>query len=121
MSQPIKKVILKVDVHDETAKQNAMKSISDFPGVDSISINMKAQELTLIGNMDPVGVVKKLSGLCKAEISFVLPAEEAEKKKKKKKEEPESSSKKKEEETKKDDVAKLVSAYQAYNPYTSQV
>lgn len=80
--------------------------------------DMKDENWIVIGDIDPVSVVNMLRKFCTADILSVVTVKEPPKKKEEE-EEPESSSKKKWEEPKKDDVAKLVRAYQAYNPYTS--
>jgi hypothetical protein len=101
-------------------------------------MDMKEQKMTVIGDVDPVDVVSKLRKLCRAEIIAVGPAKEEKKKEKEEpkkdkegkepeKEEPKKEDKEKgpkKEEPKKDekkgDVAELMKAYQAYNPYTTQ-
>lgn len=84
----------------------------EYSGVDSISIDSKDNKLTVTGDLDPVCLVSKLRKICHADILSVGPAKEPEKKKEEpKKEEP------KKKDTNKDDVAELVKAYKAYNPY----
>lgn len=51
----------------------------NFVGLDSISVDMKEQKLTVIGDMDPVAVVKKLRKNFYAELVSVGPAKEPEK------------------------------------------
>lgn len=63
--------------------------------MDSVSIDMKEKKLTVIGDIDPVSIVRKLKKLCHAEIVSVGPAKEPEGKKKK-----EDDEKKKEDEKK---------------------
>ncbi|KAL5789284.1 hypothetical protein ACOSQ2_004172 [Xanthoceras sorbifolium] len=71
-------------------------------GVDSISLNMKDNKLTMTGDIDPAYVVIELRSICYTElVSF---EQHGEKKKEKKKPE-------------KDSVAGLVKAYQAYISY----
>nr|KYP74849.1 hypothetical protein KK1_007542 [Cajanus cajan] len=53
-----------------------MKAVSNISGVESVSMDMKDQELTLTGDMDPVVVVDKLRKLCYTEILSVGPAKE---------------------------------------------
>ena len=87
----------------------------NYAGVTSISMDMKDKKLTVIGDVDPVSIVGKLRKLCRTEILSVGPAKEPEKKKEEpKKEEPKKEDPKKKPE---DQVADLVKAYQAYNPY----
>ncbi|KAF9664220.1 hypothetical protein SADUNF_Sadunf17G0133400 [Salix dunnii] len=59
-----------------------MKTASGFPGVDSISIDMKDKKLTVTGDsIDLVKIVVKLRKLCRTEIITFRPAKEPEKKK----------------------------------------
>lgn len=62
-----------------------------FAGIDSIEMNMKDGKLTVIGDVDPVEIVRKLKKNWHTEILTVGPAKEE-----KKKEEPKKDDKKKE-------------------------
>ncbi|KAK4279309.1 hypothetical protein QN277_011107 [Acacia crassicarpa] len=93
-----------MELPDDSIKRKAMKFVSGFPGVESVSVDMKDKKLTLTGDVDPESIVGKLRKLCRTEIVSV--EEEKEDKKKEKKED------KKGDEP--DQLADLVKAYQNY-------
>jgi len=94
-------------------------------GVESVSMEMKEQKLTLIGDMDAVVVVEKLRKLCYTEI-LSYGAEKVENKEKK--EEKKKPEEKKQPEKKNNDqtqnIANILKAYETYHNhyhYTSYV
>ncbi|XP_058754405.1 heavy metal-associated isoprenylated plant protein 39-like isoform X1 [Vicia villosa] len=102
------KIVLQVEIHDDKTKKKSMKAISNISGVESVSLDMKDQKLTLTGDMDPVQVVTKLRKLCLPKILSVGPAKEPKKEEKKK------ATEEKKDQSKKSEapgVAKICEAY----------
>ncbi|XP_061369540.1 heavy metal-associated isoprenylated plant protein 39-like isoform X3 [Gastrolobium bilobum] len=71
------KVVLKVlTMIDDKTKKKAIEAAADI-------FDVKEQKLTVIGQMDPVAVVKKLKKVGKVDIISVGPAKEEKKEEKK--------------------------------------
>ncbi|KAL9685312.1 hypothetical protein QQ045_022760 [Rhodiola kirilowii] len=72
----LKKLVLKIDMPDDGAKRKAMKTVAGYPGIDSISIDMKEQKLTIIGTVDPTKVVSRLRKYWTTELVSVGPVKD---------------------------------------------
>ncbi|KAG2384724.1 Heavy metal-associated isoprenylated plant protein [Vigna angularis] len=98
------KVVLKVDVQDEKIRKKAMQRVCGISGVESVSVDMKDNKITVIGDVDSVKVAIKLKKLGPADILSVGPAKEP--KKEEKPPEPKKDPK--------EEYAQLLKIYEAY-------
>ncbi|TXG53642.1 hypothetical protein EZV62_018898 [Acer yangbiense] len=94
-----KKVVMKLEINDAKATKKAMETVVDTSGVDSFSMDMKNNELTMKGNIVAEDVVIKLRKICKTELVSIEPAKGP-------------GEKKKEERT--ENIAELQKCYRAY-------
>ncbi|KAI3516564.1 hypothetical protein L1887_15483 [Cichorium endivia] len=69
----LKKVVVKVDVHDNKHKRKVLKTISGLSGIESLEMDMRDNKLTVVGHVDPIDIVRILSNCCHAEIVAVGP------------------------------------------------
>ncbi|XP_011076048.1 uncharacterized protein LOC105160393 isoform X1 [Sesamum indicum] len=66
-------MVLKVDVHDDREFRKALKVVSSFSGLQSANWDSPPEKLTLVGNFDPISMVKKLRKSLRTEIVSVGP------------------------------------------------
>ncbi|KAH9316826.1 hypothetical protein KI387_044564, partial [Taxus chinensis] len=54
------KIVLRSEINCEKCKRKVLKAIAEIHGVDSVSIDLKAQKIIVIGDADPVVLTRKL-------------------------------------------------------------
>ncbi|KAJ9550785.1 hypothetical protein OSB04_014830 [Centaurea solstitialis] len=69
-----KKVVLKVDAHCDKDRMKVLQAVSGVLGVESLAMDLNAKKMTVIGDIDPVAVVRKLRKRWHTEIVTVGPA-----------------------------------------------
>ncbi|XP_015964336.1 heavy metal-associated isoprenylated plant protein 39-like [Arachis duranensis] len=110
----MKLMILNVNLHDEKAKQKAMKVVSSIKGIESIAMEMKEKKMTVVGDFDAVKVVITLRKICHTDIVSLGPTNN-----KKDEGSIEKGKKDGDDKNNKDDdsIAELVKLYKTYNPH----
>ncbi|KAK9072896.1 hypothetical protein SSX86_009331 [Deinandra increscens subsp. villosa] len=111
-----KKMVIKLDVHNDCNRSKAFYAVSRLLGVESLSMDMKDKKLTVIGYADPVKVAGKLKKW-HPEILTVETVKEPEKKKEPEKNEEEEKKKKKKEQEEAAMVRWIACNRGYYNPY----
>ncbi|KAI7733123.1 hypothetical protein M8C21_027240, partial [Ambrosia artemisiifolia] len=71
----LQKLIIKVDIHDNDEKRNALKAVSGLLGIDSLAMDMKDKKMTIVGDVEPLDVIGKLKKW-DADILSIGPAKE---------------------------------------------
>ncbi|XP_038716804.1 heavy metal-associated isoprenylated plant protein 43-like [Tripterygium wilfordii] len=56
----MKKTVIKVNINCEKCKTKAMKAVAKLSGINQISVDGEKQTLTVIGEVDPVKIIKQL-------------------------------------------------------------
>ncbi|XP_019153923.1 PREDICTED: heavy metal-associated isoprenylated plant protein 13-like [Ipomoea nil] len=70
----MKKVVVQLEFEGGQIKKKAMGKVSKIKGVKSIAIG-RDKKMTVIGDMDPVFVDKKLKTICSSKLVHLGPAE----------------------------------------------
>ncbi|XP_059072493.1 heavy metal-associated isoprenylated plant protein 39-like [Cryptomeria japonica] len=78
-----KKIVLKLAIEDESSKKKALKRVAGVQGVDSVTVDMKENKITVIGDVDPVCLASKLRKFGFTDLLSVGPAKEEKKEEKK--------------------------------------
>ncbi|KAK3022174.1 hypothetical protein RJ639_045369, partial [Escallonia herrerae] len=74
------KIELKVGIYCERCKRDVLKAITKLPGIDKVSVDVGKGMVTVIGDVDPVCVTKKVrkTGKVTELVSVGPPAKEKE-------------------------------------------
>ncbi|XP_056173840.1 heavy metal-associated isoprenylated plant protein 39-like [Syzygium oleosum] len=72
----MKKLVVKLDLHDDRGRSKAMQVVSGFGGIGSLNMDTKDNKLTVSGDFDPIKVVNKLRKSWHTDIVSVGPAKE---------------------------------------------
>ncbi|KAK3030384.1 hypothetical protein RJ639_038912 [Escallonia herrerae] len=72
-----KRIMLKVNIHCQRCKSNVFKAVAKLRGIDKVSVDSEKGMVTVVGDVDPVLLTKKIRKTGKvAEIISVGPAKE---------------------------------------------
>lgn len=97
----MKQMVFKSTIEDDRSRAKVMKAVAGYLGVESITVDMKAGKITVVGEADPVSLATKLRKLgYKAELLSVEEKKEEKKGAEKKTEEKKAPPEKKTEEKK---------------------
>ncbi|KAI6707189.1 hypothetical protein NL676_010151 [Syzygium grande] len=72
----MKKLVVKLDLHDDRGRSKAMQVVSGFGGIGSLNMDTKDNKLTVSGDFDPIKVVNKLRKSWHTDIVSVETAKE---------------------------------------------
>ncbi|GMH26580.1 hypothetical protein Nepgr_028423 [Nepenthes gracilis] len=70
------KMVLKLNIQDDKDKKRVLQTVSSFPGIDSLAVNMNESKLIITGEFELVKVVMKLRKQWKVEVVTIGPAKE---------------------------------------------
>ncbi|KAK3430117.1 hypothetical protein EUGRSUZ_E01525 [Eucalyptus grandis] len=72
----MKKLVVKLDVNDDSDGSKATQAVSDSGWITSLTMDVKDNKLMVLGDFDPVNVVRTLRNSWRTEIVSVGPAKE---------------------------------------------
>ncbi|XP_031261452.1 heavy metal-associated isoprenylated plant protein 43-like [Pistacia vera] len=61
----MKKIVIKVAINCQICKTDVMKAVTKLTGIDQVSVDGEKGTLTVVGDVDPVLVVKRLKKIKK--------------------------------------------------------
>ncbi|KAJ0078889.1 hypothetical protein Patl1_24649 [Pistacia atlantica] len=61
----MKKIVVKVAINCQICKADVMKAVTKLTGIDQVSVDGEKGTLTVVGDVDPVLVVKRLKKIKK--------------------------------------------------------
>ncbi|CAL2276005.1 unnamed protein product [Prunus armeniaca] len=68
------KTVIKVTINCQLCKKDVLKAVTKLPGIDTVAVDGQKGTLTVVGDVDPVLVVKRLRKIGKtAQIISVGP------------------------------------------------